>query len=436
MFQTERKFLKEMLESVPEEARGLVEIGRNPDVPDGWEIRVLHEWLTPRLSSEGLLGIAGNLKDSPLLISWINRVSLEDCTAFFKAVYLADGATSQRHKIIGCHSETLRTVLAIAAYRCGYSSYTDQRPSGKSFTPGDKWTIGFRPGSISLRGAVETHTVDHTWCVTTPSGTLTAWAPGRNGPYLTGNSITNPAMQTLPRGPRARRAFISRPGHQLVLADYAQIEARLLGHFCKDPSFREAIDSSDLHTAVAGMIFGGDHITREVRQLAKTSLYSVLYGAGPEKFSQTAGVTLEEGTEFLRRYHERFPTVRPFIDYVQTIARQRKRQEGSAYVVTPAGRKLHARKIDAEYTLVNYLIQGSAADIFKQAIVRLQANGFGQHLRLPVHDECIFEIPLDVDAEEFKREVTKIMEDDSWEVPIVVEASGPYDSWANKYDSD
>lgn len=117
-----------------------------------------------------------------------------------------------------------------------------------------------------------------------------------------------------------------------------------------------------------------------------------------------------------------------------TIARQRKRQTGSAFVTTPAGRRLHNRKIDAEYSLVNYLIQGSAADIFKQAIVRLQANGFGEYLRLPVHDECIFEIPLDVDAEEFKREVSRFMEDDSWNVPIAVEAEGPFDNWAQKYD--
>lgn len=247
-------------------------------------------------------------------------------------------------------------------------------------------------------------------------------------------SVTSPAMQTLPRGPRARRAFISRPGHQLVLADYAQIEMRLLAHFCHDPSLKEAIGSGDLHTAVAGMIFGADNVTRDVRQLAKTSAFAVIYGAGPEKFSHTAGVSVEEGTDFLRRYHERFPQIRPFVDFVIQVARQRKRAEGSAYVTTPAGRRLHNRKIDAEYSLVNYLIQGSAADIFKQAIVRLQANGFGQYLRLPVHDECIFEVPLDVDADEFKREVEKVMSDDTWDVPIVVESSGPYDSWANKYD--
>lgn len=247
-------------------------------------------------------------------------------------------------------------------------------------------------------------------------------------------SVTEPAMQTLPRGPRARRAFIARPGHQLILADYAQIEMRLLAHFCHDPMLKEAINSSDLHTAVAGMIFGPDNVTREVRQLAKTSAFAVIYGAGPEKFSHTAGVSIEEGTEFLQRYHDRFPQIRPFVDYVIHTARQRKRATGSAYVTTPAGRRLHNRKIDAEYSLVNYLIQGSAADIFKQAIVRLQANGFGEYLRLPVHDECIFEIPLDVDAEEFKREVSKVMEDGTWDVPIALEAEGPFDNWAQKYD--
>lgn len=243
-----------------------------------------------------------------------------------------------------------------------------------------------------------------------------------------------PAMQTLPRGPRVRRGFIATPGSRLVLADYSQIEQRKLASFCMDPSLIEAINTGDLHTAVAEMIFGSSNPQR--RQLAKSSGYAIIYGAGPEKFSHTAGVSVEEGAAFLEAYHSRFPNVKPFIQRVQMVARERERAGQGAYVVTPAGRRLQMRKADSHYTLVNYLIQGSAADTFKQAIARLWASDLGPMLRLPVHDECIFEVPDDLDIEEVKREIVRLMEDHSMAVPMEVEATGPYTTWADKYDEE
>lgn len=241
-----------------------------------------------------------------------------------------------------------------------------------------------------------------------------------------------PAMQTLPRGPRVRRGFIASPGHYLILADYAQIEQRKLAHFCKDPGLIEAIATGDLHTAVAEMIFGGD-ITPSQRQLAKSSGYAIIYGAGPEKFSHTAGVSPDVGASFLAAYHERFPLVKPFLQQVQNVARQRERAGEGAHVITPAGRKLQMRKTDAHYTLCNYLIQGSAADTFKQGIERLWGTEVGRYMRLPVHDEAIFELPDDLDPEEIKREIVKHMEDYTLRVPMTVEATGPYQAWSDKY---
>jgi DNA polymerase-1 len=241
-----------------------------------------------------------------------------------------------------------------------------------------------------------------------------------------------PAMQTLPRGPRVRRGFVASPGHYLILADYSQIEQRKLAHFCQDPSLIDAIATGDLHTAVARMIFGGEPSPAQ-RQLAKSSGYAIIYGAGPEKFSHTAGVSPDVGAAFLAAYHERFPAVKPFLQQVQSVAKKRERAGEGAHVVTPAGRRLQMRKTDAHYTLCNYLIQGSAADTFKQAIERLWGTDLGPLLRLPVHDECIFEVPDDLDPEEVKREVVKHMEDYTLRVPMTVEASGPYQSWADKY---
>lgn len=246
-------------------------------------------------------------------------------------------------------------------------------------------------------------------------------------------SVTDPAMQTLPRGPRARRAFVARPGRYLVLIDYEQIEIRVLAHHCGDRALMEAIATGDVHTAVARLIYKTDEVAPQQRQLAKSSALAIIYGAGDEKFSHTAGVPNEVGAAFLGEYHAMFRGVRPFMDEVQSVGRRRMREEGQAWVRTPAGRRLAMRKSDAFYTLVNYLCQGTAADIFKQAIQRLWNAGMGEHLRLPVHDEGIFEPPSDVSPQEFMEETSKVMEDLSYTVPMVVAASGPYQSWAQKY---
>lgn len=244
-----------------------------------------------------------------------------------------------------------------------------------------------------------------------------------------------PAMQTLPRGPRVRRGFLATPGSYMLLADFDQIEQRKLAHFCQDPGLMEAIATGDLHTAVAAMIYGIDpsDVPPQKRQLAKSSGYAIVFGAGPEKFSHTAGVPVSEGSAFLDAYHGRFPLVKPFLQSVQAVARKRERAGEGAHVVTPAGRRLEMRKSDAHYTLVNYLISGSAADTFKQAIARMWETDLGPMLRLPVHDECIFEVPDDLDPEEVKREIVKNMEDHSLRVPMTVSASGPYQNWAQKY---
>jgi DNA polymerase-1 len=248
---------------------------------------------------------------------------------------------------------------------------------------------------------------------------------------ITGRMTSN--LQNIPRGPRARRAFVAGPGRYLLLMDYAQIEIRVLAHYCGDPALIEAIETGDVHTASAGMIFGEGNVTPERRQLAKSSSLAIIYGAGDAKFAHTAGVSLEVGEQFLQAYHARFPLVRPFLNQVQAVARARGRSEGKSYVTTTAGRRLEMRRASKEYTLVNYLCQGTAADIFKKAIERLANADLTQYMRMPIHDEVIFEIPDDVDPQEFKNEASKIMEDHSYRVPMLVEATGPYQSWADRY---
>lgn len=246
-------------------------------------------------------------------------------------------------------------------------------------------------------------------------------------------SMERPALQTLPRGRIVRDAFIPRPGNVLVSADFDGIEMRLLAHFAKDPGLIEAINTGDIHTNTAQRVYGDPSITKKDprRQIAKNVGFAKIYGAGPEKIAWTAGVSVDEARAFLVQYDASFPGVKTFQSEVARVAEQRKRSEGVAYVKTPIGR-LEVSRDDKDYALVNALIQGTAADVFKEALLRLDAAGAGPWMLLPVHDEVIFDIPEE-EIEEATQLIRKAMFDDRWLVPITVGADGPYDRWGAKY---
>ena len=246
-------------------------------------------------------------------------------------------------------------------------------------------------------------------------------------------SMERPALQTLPRGRVIRDCFIPRTGNVLLSADFDQIEMRLLAHFAGDQGLIDAINSGDIHTATAQQVYQDSTIGHKDprRQIAKSVGFAKIYGAGPEKIALTAGVSLAEAKEFLDQYDKNFPGVRGFQTQVAKIAEARKRDEGRAYVKTPIGR-LEVSKDDRDYALVNALIQGMAADVFKEALVRLDEAGCGDFMLLPVHDEVIFDVPED-DVDEVKQLITRAMRDDRWAVPITVGIDGPLSRWGDKY---
>jgi DNA polymerase-1 len=246
-------------------------------------------------------------------------------------------------------------------------------------------------------------------------------------------SMERPALQTLPRGRVIRDCFIPREGHSLISADFDGIEMRLLAHFAKDPALIEAIHSGDIHLATAQRVYADNTITKKdpKRQIAKNVGFAKIYGAGVEKIAATAGVSVEAARDFLTSYDSTFPGVKAFQNQVAQIATQRSRQEGVAYVRTPLGRR-QVSDGDKDYALVNFLIQGMAADVFKEALVRLAESDIGDYLMLPVHDEIIADVPTE-DVEEYMNMLTKIMADDRWEVPLTVGVDGPLSRWGDKY---
>lgn len=160
--------------------------------------------------------------------------------------------------------------------------------------------------------------------------------------------------------------------------------------------------------------------------------FSRLYGAGPAKIAQTAGVSEQEILSFITGFDSRFPRGTQFIQEVQASGAHRLRSEGEAYVTTFGGRRLPVDE-DHLYALVNRLIQGSCADVLKDAILRLDAAGLGNNILLPVHDELLFSFPSTPDGEEQAKEARSLMQDDRFSAPLTCDLSGPLSSWGESY---
>lgn len=254
-------------------------------------------------------------------------------------------------------------------------------------------------------------------------------------------SVDTPALQTLPRdavaNPAAitvRNCFVASPGHRLVLCDFQQIEQRLMAHFSHDPGMIAAFASGDdVFTVMAQRIFNDPTITKkdERRQHCKNAAYAKAYGAGVAQFARTAGVGLEAGKLFLEAYDREFPGVRSFQMQVERVARERLATEGEAYVTTPTGRRQPADD-GRLYTLVNYLIQCTAAEVLKRKIVDLDLAGLGEYLVLPVHDEVILDVPNEYVNDAARLVVDTMTDRTSFDLPLTVDLD-VVDRWGDKY---
>lgn len=247
-------------------------------------------------------------------------------------------------------------------------------------------------------------------------------------------------LQTLPRkdedNPLAiivRNCFIASVDHKLVMADFDQIEMRLLAHFAADPGLIAAFMRGDIFTEMARQIYADGAIEKKDprRQVTKNAAYAKAYGAGPARFAETARVSLEQGKAFLDQFDRTFPGVRQFQNEVDRVAKLRAATEGKPYVVSPFGRRQFAED-DKAYTLVNYLIQGTAAEIFKIKLAELDLAGLGEYMILPVHDEVVLDVPAELveDATATIKDVMK--EDERFAVPITVGVDVA-DRWGEKY---
>ncbi len=249
-------------------------------------------------------------------------------------------------------------------------------------------------------------------------------------------SITDPPLQTLPRGRVVRDAIVARPGNVFVMADFAGMEMRALASDAREPNMLAAFNrGEDLHNFVATALYGPD-FTKPQRSICKNAGFGKVYGAGVEKFAVTAEISVGEAKEFLARYAEMFPGVDAHLARVAGIVKERARESGGyGYVDLIDKRRLPVEGSKA-YKGVNFRIQGSCAVVMKRKMVELDSAGLGPFFRLSVHDELIYEVPIDI-AADARKVLDKVMPDRHSFPGVVLETESDVSArWGSHYRDD
>jgi DNA polymerase-1 len=222
-------------------------------------------------------------------------------------------------------------------------------------------------------------------------------------------SSNEPNLQNIPvrteDGRKIRRAFVATSGHKLVSADYSQIELRLLAEIADIAALKQAFrDGLDIHAMTASEMFGVaiKDMPSEVRRRAKAINFGIIYGISAFGLADQLGIAREEASAYIKKYFERFPGIRAYMDETREFCRNH------GYVTTLFGRKCHYPDIKAsnpsvrsfnERAAINARLQGSAADIIRRAMIRMEdalaEKRLSAQMLLQVHDELIFEVPGD-----------------------------------------
>ena len=255
-------------------------------------------------------------------------------------------------------------------------------------------------------------------------------------------SSTDPNLQNIPvrttEGRRIRHAFVAPEGYQLVAADYSQIELRIMAHLSGDKGLLRAFSlGEDIHKATAAEVFKTElsQVTADQRRSAKAINFGLIYGMSAFGLAKQLGIGRNEAKNYIEHYFATYPGVQ---NYMEDI---RDKAKSQGYVETVYGRRLYLPAINAsnaiqrqaaERTAINAPMQGTAADIIKRAMIKvdqwLPGSGFDACMIMQVHDELVFEVRID-QVEAFKVQISEQMQFAAeLDVPLIVEA-GSGENW-------
>lgn len=232
-------------------------------------------------------------------------------------------------------------------------------------------------------------------------------------------SVSDPPLQQLPSGDAyIRDCIIARPGHTLVSIDYSSQELRMLALYCGAGALKRQLSSgADLHQITADSA----GVSRATGKMAN---FLAVYGGGPAALASQAGISYPKAKRVIAALEKQWPEYKFFSESAQSAAKRR------GYVVTKTGRRILLRT--NHYRAVNYLVQSASRDVTAAAITRVWRSKWGQYMRLPVHDEVLYEVPTEL-MEQFKQEVPQLMETTIEGVYFPVDVDVHGDRWGNSY---
>jgi DNA polymerase-1 len=255
-------------------------------------------------------------------------------------------------------------------------------------------------------------------------------------------SSSDPNLQNIPirtaEGRRVRQAFVASAGHKLLAADYSQVELRIMAHLSRDPGLLTAFTSDqDVHRATAADVFNVslEDVSADQRRSAKAINFGLIYGMSAFGLANQLNVSRGEAQEYVDRYFEKYPGVRGYMEQTQALADEK------GYVETLFGRRLYLPDIHAgnamirkaaQRTAINAPMQGTAADIIKQAMIDianwLEQDPIDARMILQVHDELVFEVKEDDVALLSEGVRFRMASAAALDVPLVVDV-GVGDNW-------
>jgi DNA polymerase-1 len=255
-------------------------------------------------------------------------------------------------------------------------------------------------------------------------------------------SSSDPNLQNIPirteEGRKIRTAFVPADGHKLVSVDYSQVELRLIADIADIPAMKRAfLDGRDIHATTASEMFDVplDEMTSDIRRKAKAINYGIIYGISAYGLARQLNIPRHEASDYIDTYFDRFPELKTYMERAKEFAREH------GYVETEFGRKCYipqikarnyARRSYAERQAINAPIQGTAADIMKRAMIKVDdlitREMEGVKMLLQVHDELLFEIPEDM-VKDVTPKIVEVMEGVyNMSVPLIAD-HGAGDNW-------